>query len=85
MENEYLVLVQFSQLELKSSKTGMTLLQQFPHHNEVESKARNVVQYSWESAPILNEEQPEAVEDSDVALNDPRCITRAYPTAALSD
>ena len=48
-------------------------------------KARNIAQYSWESRPILNGEQPEAVEDSEAALNDPRCIARAHPTAALSD
>ena len=55
------------------------------HHNVVELKARNVAQHSWESMPILNGEQPEAVKDSEVALNDPGCIARAHPTAALSD
>ena len=35
--------------------------------------------------PILNGEQPEDVEDSEVALNDPGCIARAHPTAALLD
>ena len=55
------------------------------HHNEVELKARNVAQHSWESRPILNEEKPEAVEDSKVALKDLGCIARAHPTAALSD
>ena len=55
------------------------------HHNEVELKARNVAQHSWESRPILNGEQPEAVEDSAIALNGPGCIARAHPTAALSD
>ena len=34
---------------------------------------------------MLNGEQPEAVEDSKVALNDPGCIARGHPTAALSD
>ena len=53
--------------------------------NEVESKARNVAQRSWESVPILNGEQPGAVEDFEVALNDPGCVARAHPTAALSD
>ena len=33
------------------------------HHNVVELKARNVAQHSWESMPILNGEQPEAVKD----------------------
>ena len=55
------------------------------HHNEVKLKACNVAQHSWESRPILNGEQPEAVEDSKIALNDPGCIVRAHPTAALSD
>ena len=55
------------------------------HHNEVKLKALNVAQHSWESRPILNGEQPEAVEDSKIALNDPGCIVRAHPTAALSD
>ena len=55
------------------------------HHNEVELTARNVAQHSWESRLILNGEQPEAFEDSEVALNDPGCIARAHPTAALSD
>ena len=34
---------------------------------------------------MLNGEHPEAVEDSKVALNDPGCIARGHPTAALSD
>ena len=55
------------------------------HHNEVKLKARNVPQHSWESRPILNGEQPEAVEDSKIAMNDHECIVRAHPTAALSD
>ena len=55
------------------------------HHNVVELKTRNVAQHSWESMPILNGEQPEAIKDSEVALNDPGCIARAHPTAALSD
>ena len=38
-----------------------------------------------ESAPILNGEQPEPVEDSEVSLNDSGCIQRAHLTAALSD
>ena len=54
-------------------------------HNLVELKARDVARHSWESMPILNGEQPEAVKDSEVALNDPGCIARAHPTAALSD
>ena len=84
-ENEYLDLVQVNSLELNSSKNGHdSLLQQKMHHNEVESKARNVAHHSWESQSILNGEQPEAVEDSEVALNDPGCIARAHPTAALS-
>ena len=48
-------------------------------------KAHTVAQRSWESAPILNGEQPKAVKDSEVALNDPGCATRAHPTTALSD
>ena len=54
------------------------------HHSDVELKAHNVAQRSWESAPILNGEQPKAVKDSEVALNDPECVTRAHPTTALS-
>ena len=52
------------------------------HHNEVKLKAPNVAQHSWESRPILNGEQPE---DSKIALNDPGCVVRAHPKAALSD
>ena len=37
-----------------------------------------------ESASILNGEQPEAVLDSEVALNDPGCVARAHPSAAQS-
>ena len=55
------------------------------HHNEVELKARNVANHSWENEPILNGEQPEAVEDSEIALNDAVCIARAHPTVALLD
>ena len=55
------------------------------HHNEVELKARNVAQHSWEFRPIRNGEQPEAFEDSENALNDPGCIARAHLTAALSE
>ena len=55
------------------------------HHNEVELKARNVAHHFWESEHILNGEQPEAVDDSEVALHDPGCIARTQPTAALSD
>ena len=36
-------------------------------------------------ALILNGEQPESIEDSEVALNDSRCVARAYLTAVLSD
>ena len=54
------------------------------HHNEVEPKACDAAQRSWESAPILSGEQPVAVEDSEIALNDPRCVGRAHPTTALS-
>ena len=87
LENEYLDLVQFSSLELNSSKNEHdSLLQPQMHHNEVELKARNVAQHSWESRPILNGEQPAAIEDSEVAVNDPGFyIARAHPTAALSD
>ena len=51
----------------------------------IEWYACNVAQRSYESSPIINGEQPETTEDSEVALNDPRCIARAHPTAALSD
>ena len=33
--------------------------------------------------PILNGEQPEVVEDSQVAMNDPGCVARAHPTTTL--
>ena len=52
--------------------------------SEVEPKACDAAQRSWESTPILNGEQPEAVEDSEVALNDPGCVAGAHPTTALS-
>ena len=55
------------------------------NHNEDESKARIVAHHIWESEPILNGEQPEAVKKTEVALNDPGCIPRAHPTAVLSD
>ena len=56
------------------------------HHNEVELKVRNVAHHSWESEHILNGEQPEAVEDSEVALHDPGYIARTHPqSSALSD
>ena len=86
LQNEYLVLILISSLQLNSSNKGhVPLLQQKLHHIEVELKARNVVQRYCESTPILNGEQPEAVKDSEVALTDPGCVTRAHPTAALSD
>ena len=86
LENQYLDLVKFSSLELNSSKNGHdSLLQQLLHHNEVELKARNVAQHFWESRPILYGEQAEALEDSEVAQNNPGYIARAHPTAALSD
>ena len=47
-------------------------------------KACDVAQRSWETAPILNGEQPEAVRDSKVALNGPGCTARAHPTTDLS-
>ena len=34
-----------------------------------------------ESAPILNGEQPEAVLNSEIALNDAGCVARAHPSA----
>ena len=37
-----------------------------------------------ESASILNGEQPEAVLDSEIALNDPGSVARAHPSAAQS-
>ena len=51
---------------------------------EVEPKACDATQCTWESTPILNGEQLGAVKDSKVALNDPRCVARAHPTAAIS-
>ena len=86
LENEYLVFVLIGSLQLNSSNKGHDpLLQQKLHHSDVELKAHNVAQRSWESAPILNGEQSKAVKDSEVALNDPGCVTRAHPTTALSD
>ena len=52
--------------------------------SEVETKSCDAVQGYWESTPILNGDQPEAVEDSEVALNDPGCVARFHPTTALS-
>ena len=52
-------------------------------HNEVEPKACDAAQRSWESMPILKGEQPEAVEDSEVARNVPGCIARAHLKTAL--
>ena len=40
-------------------------------HNEVEPKACDAAQRSLVSTPILNGEQPEAVEHSEVALTIP--------------
>ena len=40
----------------------------------MQPNARDTAQRSWESTPILNGEQPEAVKDSENALNDPGCI-----------
>ena len=72
-------------LELNSSKNRHDpLLQQELPHNEVELKACDAAQRSWGSVPILNGEQPEAVEDYEVALNNPGCVTRDHPTTALS-
>ena len=86
LENEYFDLVQFSSLELNSSKNESDpLLYQKLHHNEVEPKTCDAAQRSWLSTPILNGEQPEAVEVSEVALNNHGCIARDHPTAALSD
>ena len=74
-----------SSLALNSFKNRHDpLLQQYLPHNEVEPKACDAAQHSRESTPILNGEQPEAVEDSNVALNDHRCVARAHPTTALS-
>ena len=53
------------------------------HHNKVELKASNVEQRSMETAPILNREQPEAVQDSEIALNDPGCIAKANPSCSI--
>ena len=48
------------------------------------TKACEAAQRSFESRPILNGEQPEAVEDFKVALNNPKCVGRANTTTALS-
>ena len=86
LEKEHLVLVQISSLELNSSKNRHDpLLQQSLPHNQVEPKACNAAQRSWESTPNLNAEQPKAVEDSEVVLNDPGCVARAHPATALSN
>ena len=50
----------------------------------MEPKACNAAQRFWESTLILCGQQPEAVEDSEVALNDPRCVARAHPATTLS-
>ena len=55
------------------------------HRIEAESKAHNVAPCSLDSAPILNGEQHETVEDYEVAPNDPGCNARAHTTASLSD
>ena len=82
---KYLDLVEIGSLQLNFSNKGHDpLLQQKLHHSDVELKAHNVAKRSWESAPILNGEQPKAVKDFEVALNDPECVTRAHPTTALS-
>ena len=86
LENEHLILVSIGSLQLNLSIKGHDpLLQQKLHHSDVELNAHNVAQLSWESAPILNGEQPKAVKDFEVALNDPGCVTRAHPTTALLD
>ena len=77
-------LIQFSRDNFVKNRHE-PLLQQWLHHDEVESYARNAAQRSSESTSILNGEQPETIEYSGVALNDPRCVARAHPTAALSD
>ena len=83
-DNEYLVLVYISSTELNSSKNRHDLpLQQKLSHNEVDPKACDAARRSWESTPILNGEQPEAVEKSEVALNDPGFVARTHPTTAI--
>ena len=42
--------------------------------SELEPKACDAAQGSWESTAILNGDQPEAVEDCEAALNDPGCV-----------
>ena len=83
MENEYLLLFQISSLELISSKTGMAL---YCSNNCIIMRSnRYVAQRSREFAPIVKGDQPETIEDSQLALNNPGCVARAHPTAALSD
>ena len=42
------------------------------------TQACDAAQRSWESTLILNGDQPEAVEEPEVALNDPGFIARAH-------
>ena len=51
----------------------------------VSNVAQRPCESPGEPEPILNGEQPETIEDFEVALNDPGCVVRAHPTAALSD
>ena len=85
LSNECLVLVKINSLELNSSKTDMTLSCSnnclITRSNEKHVTPHDVL---GNPIPILNGEQPEAFQDSEVALNDPGCIARAHPTTALS-
>ena len=84
LENEYLVLVKIGSLQLNSSNKGHDpLLQQKLHHSDVELKAHNVAQRSWESAPIRKGEQHKAVKDSEVALNDPGFVTSSFHNCSI--
>ena len=48
------------------------------------NKTKNMHLFSIRIANY-NGEQPKAVKDTEVALNDPGCVTKAHPTIALSD
>ena len=76
--------ISFSSKSVYLSFVHDSLLQQKLPHNEDEPKACDAAQQSWESMPILNREQPEAVKDSEAALNDPGCVARAHPTITIS-
>ena len=81
LENEYLVLVLISSLELISSKPGVALY----CSNNCNIMRSNRMHEMSHTVHVNLCPVSETIEDSEVALNDPRCVTRAHPTAALSD